>query len=64
MSLCTGESPWIGEGNARSNRARVTHRIRFANVVTWAVHPWVSLRLWWLERSIRRTERRTIYRGF
>jgi hypothetical protein len=36
----------------------------FANVVTWAIHPWLSLRLWWLERSIRRTERRTIHRGF
>jgi hypothetical protein len=21
---------------------------RFANVVTWAIHPWVSLRVWWL----------------
>jgi hypothetical protein len=25
----------------------------FANIVTWAIHPWVSLRLWWLERSMR-----------
>jgi hypothetical protein len=24
-----------------------------ANVVTWFIHPWVSLRLWWLERSMR-----------
>jgi len=20
----------------------------FANVATWAIHPWVSLRVWWL----------------
>jgi hypothetical protein len=26
----------------------------FANVVTWAIHPWVSLRVWWLVRSMRR----------
>jgi hypothetical protein len=25
----------------------------FANVLTWIIHPWISLRLWWLERSIR-----------
>jgi hypothetical protein len=25
----------------------------FANVATWAIHPWVRLRLWWLERSLR-----------
>jgi hypothetical protein len=36
----------------------------FAHVVTWFIHPWVSLRLWWLERSMRRTERRTTYRRF
>jgi len=29
-----------------------------------AFHPWVNLRLWWLERSMRRTERRAIYKGF
>ena len=23
----------------------------FANVLTWAIHPWMSLRLWWLERQ-------------
>jgi hypothetical protein len=23
----------------------------FANVVTWAIHPWVSLRLWWRNRE-------------
>ena len=22
----------------------------FANVVIWAIHPWVSVRVWWLER--------------
>jgi hypothetical protein len=36
----------------------------FANIVTWAIHPWVSLRFWWLELSMRRTERRTIYKRF
>ena len=25
----------------------------FANTVTWAIHPWMSLRLWWLGRSMR-----------
>jgi hypothetical protein len=25
----------------------------FANVVTWAIHPWVGLRVWWLDRSMR-----------
>jgi hypothetical protein len=25
----------------------------FANVATWIVHPWVSLRLWWLARPTR-----------
>ena len=25
----------------------------FENVVTWAIHPWVSWRLWWLEQSMR-----------
>jgi hypothetical protein len=25
----------------------------FANIVTWVIHPWVSLQLWWLERSMR-----------
>jgi hypothetical protein len=25
----------------------------FVHVVTWFIHPWVSLRLWWLERSLR-----------
>jgi len=24
-----------------------------ATVVTWFIHPWMSLRLWWLERSMR-----------
>jgi hypothetical protein len=24
----------------------------FANVVTWTVHPWVSLRRWWMGRSM------------
>jgi hypothetical protein len=24
----------------------------FANVMTWIIHPWISLRLWWLERSL------------
>jgi len=23
------------------------------NVLTWGIHPWVSVRLWWLERSLR-----------
>jgi hypothetical protein len=36
----------------------------FANVLTWIIHPSVSLRLWSLERPMRRTERRTNYRGF
>jgi hypothetical protein len=31
----------------------------FANVVTWAIHPWVSLRLWWMERSMLRTVQST-----
>ncbi len=22
----------------------------FANIVIWAIHPWMSLRVWWLER--------------
>ena len=22
----------------------------FSQVMTWAIHPWISLRLWWLER--------------
>jgi hypothetical protein len=22
----------------------------FANVMTWIIHPWLNLRLWWLER--------------
>jgi hypothetical protein len=26
----------------------------FAHVVTLMIHPWIALRLWWLERSIRR----------
>jgi hypothetical protein len=26
----------------------------FANIVTCAIHPWVSRRLRWLERSMRR----------
>ncbi len=25
----------------------------FANVVIWFVHPWVSLRVWWLDRPMR-----------
>ena len=25
----------------------------FVHVVTWFIHPSVSLRLWWLERSMR-----------
>jgi len=25
----------------------------FANARTWIILPWISLRLWWLERSIR-----------
>ena len=25
----------------------------FANVLTWGIHPWVSLRLWWLDRPTR-----------
>jgi hypothetical protein len=25
----------------------------FAHVVTRIIHPWISLRLWWLERSMR-----------
>jgi len=24
----------------------------FANVVTWAIDPWMSVRVWWLERSV------------
>jgi hypothetical protein len=36
----------------------------FANVVIWAIHPRVSLRLWWLERLMRGTERKTIYKRF
>jgi hypothetical protein len=24
----------------------------FAHVVTWIIHPWVSLRLWWLRRKV------------
>jgi hypothetical protein len=25
----------------------------FAHVVTLTIHPWIALRLWWLERSMR-----------
>ena len=25
----------------------------FAHVVTRIIHPWIALRLWWLERSMR-----------
>jgi hypothetical protein len=25
----------------------------FANVLTWTIHPWISLRLWWLERRMQ-----------
>ena len=25
----------------------------FANVVTWAIHRWVSVRVWWLQRLMR-----------
>jgi hypothetical protein len=27
--------------------------LHFANAVTRAIHPWIALRLWWLERSQR-----------
>jgi len=26
---------------------------RFAKTATWAIHPWMSLRLWWLGKSLR-----------
>jgi hypothetical protein len=26
----------------------------FANMMTWIIHPWLSLRLWWIDRSLPR----------
>jgi hypothetical protein len=26
----------------------------FSNVSTWPIRPWLSLRLWWIDRSVRR----------
>jgi hypothetical protein len=26
----------------------------FSTVVAWILHPWISLRLWWFELSMRR----------
>jgi hypothetical protein len=38
------------DGAMRRNEPWLWH---FANVVTWIIHPSMSLRLWWLERGMR-----------